>query len=319
SITNAGCSSLVRLAITVTIFDGVEATITGNLPVTCFGQEVTYTTQAGNTGYEWDVIGGQVIDGGSASDNFVTVLWDNIGAGFVSVSYTSMNGCEATSEAGIDVNVTSCSDITITKTVDNTSPSIGEVVIFTITVTNEGQSEFTGVLVSEQLPNGFGYIQVQSSNGTFNPITGMWTIPVLAPGESATMQLWAEVVLGVNYTNMATIITSEPVDSDTGNNTSQVTVVPSCLTVYNEFSPNGDGANEYFIIDCIEMYPDNKLEVFNRYGSPVYTARGYKNNWTGKANVDGVVRRDEQLPTGTYYYVLEINGKTKTGWLYIMK
>jgi len=142
---------------------------------------------------------------------------------------------------------------------------------------------------------------------------------MLMPGDVATLDVEVTVIFGGNYTNIAFIVDSAPIDSDTANNTAEVSTEPQCLTVYNEFTPNGDGYNDTFRIDCIEDYPNNILEVFNRYGSPVYKTNRYKNDWDGGANVDGVVRAGEKLPVGTYYYVLTINGSARTGWLYIMR
>ncbi|MNK17098.1 hypothetical protein D3C87_352810 [compost metagenome] len=133
------------------------------------------------------------------------------------------------------------------------------------------------------------------------------------------MDIEVLVLFGGNYENVVYILSSAPLDSNLANNEARVSIEPSCLTVYSEFTPNGDGLNETFRIDCIEYYPNNKLEIFNRFGTPVYKTAGYMNDWNGVANVDGVVRRNEQLPVGTYFYVLEVDGKAKTGWVYIMR
>ena len=94
--------------------------------------------------------------------------------------------------------------------------------------------------------------------------------------------------------------------------------------VYNEFTPNNDGSNDVFRIDCIENYPNNKLEVYNRYGDLVYETRGYQNDWDGTAN-RGPVLTNKPLPVGTYYYILQVDGRGEVenvnmqGWLYIMR
>jgi gliding motility-associated-like protein len=319
SMTNGVCESAVRLAVTVTIHEGGIATITGGSTEACFGDEVTYTTEAGNSAYIWIVDGGTIIAGGTTADNFATVDWTTVGGGFVSVSYTDANGCDGIASADLEVNVISCTDLTITKTVNESTPNIGENVIFTITVTNEGNSMFNDVMVTDDLPDGYEFVNITSDMGTYDPVSEMWMIEELMPGETATMWLEAEVLFGGEYTNIVYIIDSVPIDSNTDNNQAEATVEPKCLTIYNEFSPNGDGLNEFFTVDCIEYYPDNKLEVFNRYGSSVFKTGSYKNDWDGTANVDGVVRRGEKLPVGTYYYVLEVNGRARTGWLYIMR
>ena len=114
---------------------------------------------------------------------------------------------------------------------------------------------------------------------------------------------------------------STPDDSFVGNNSAEAFTVPLCLVVYNEFSPNDDGSNDVFKIDCIENYPNNKFEVYNRYGSLVFSQNHYENTWNGTANVSGVINKDDQLPTGTYYYILNVgvDNIVKTGWLSIIR
>ena len=62
----------------------------------------------------------------------------------------------------------------------------------------------------------------------------------------------------------------------------------------------------------VKNFSVNKLEIFNRYGIKVYTKSGYKNEW------DGTSDKGQELPDGTYYYVVEFeSGKSKTGWVYL--
>ncbi len=90
------------------------------------------------------------------------------------------------------------------------------------------------------------------------------------------------------------------------------------LVIYNLFSPNADGTNDTFVIEGIEAF-DNELTIYNRWGNVVFNATNYQNDWDGKSNAGRVVRRNQKLPAGTYYYTLEIkeSGKVSTGWLYI--
>jgi gliding motility-associated-like protein len=95
----------------------------------------------------------------------------------------------------------------------------------------------------------------------------------------------------------------------------------SCLTIYNEFSPNQDGNNDTFVISCIgeEKYKNNRLEIFNRWGNLVYSKNRYDNSWDGTSNGRLNVQVDDKLPSGTYYYVLDLGdgSKPKVGWIYI--
>nr|MBA3666086.1 gliding motility-associated C-terminal domain-containing protein [Bacteroidota bacterium] len=88
--------------------------------------------------------------------------------------------------------------------------------------------------------------------------------------------------------------------------------VQSALGVIPEvFTPNGDGKNDLFVIDGLDSYPNNNFQVFNRWGNPVYTAKPYKNDWNGSPNAQGATGSGK-LPTGTYYYLLELGDKDKS-------
>ncbi|WP_176829875.1 PKD-like domain-containing protein [Tenacibaculum sp. MAR_2009_124] len=98
-----------------------------------------------------------------------------------------------------------------------------------------------------------------------------------------------------------------------------VTIKTKCFTIYNEFSPDQDGQNDTFTITCIEEYPNNTLEVFNRWGNTVYKKQGYKNEWDGSSEGRSTIAAESGLPAGTYYYVIDLgNGEdAKVGWLYV--
>jgi gliding motility-associated-like protein len=88
------------------------------------------------------------------------------------------------------------------------------------------------------------------------------------------------------------------------------TEVKDTIIIYNGFSPNGDNINEYFKIENIEKHPDSDVKVYNRWGNLVFEKKGYKNDWDGKFN-------NRDLPTGTYFYRLEIDGgrRSYSGYL----
>lgn len=83
------------------------------------------------------------------------------------------------------------------------------------------------------------------------------------------------------------------------------------------FSPNGDGVNDYFVIPGIIRFPQNELIVYNRWGSQVYSAKGYENTWDGKSN--NSMAMGNPLAAGTYFYVLMLASGTEaiSGYVYI--
>ncbi|MDR0227562.1 MAG: choice-of-anchor J domain-containing protein [Flavobacteriaceae bacterium] len=75
------------------------------------------------------------------------------------------------------------------------------------------------------------------------------------------------------------------------------------------FSPNGDGVNDTF---DLSQHGATSVKIFNRNGSEVYSFAGiYTNQWDGKGT------NGKELPSGTYYYVIQTFTKTKTGWVEI--
>ncbi|MGX1931293.1 T9SS type B sorting domain-containing protein [Flagellimonas sp. 2504JD4-2] len=210
-------------------------------------------------------------------------------------------------------------DLAVTKTVDNASPNIGDQVVFTITLTNQGSVAATNIGIEEQLPSGYRLITSQASVGVYDEISGFWDLDSLDPLDTANLQLTVEVLDVNDYLNTANLAFVDQLDVNRSNDSDQATVEPSCLTVYNEFSPNGDGVNDVFKIDCISRYPNNVLQVYNRWGNIVYEQRSYNNDWDGTSNGRAIVQQGDQLPVGTYYYVLDLGDGSapRTDWLYI--
>lgn len=91
---------------------------------------------------------------------------------------------------------------------------------------------------------------------------------------------------------------------------------PECeVVVYNGFTPNGDGVNDFWFIDNIEKYHNNKVSVFNRWGNKIYDTKSYNNSsnyWDGKIN-------SVTVSSGTYFYVIssEDNKVIRKGWIEI--
>ncbi|MBO0323867.1 DUF11 domain-containing protein [Muricauda sp. CAU 1633] len=210
-------------------------------------------------------------------------------------------------------------DLAITKAVDRLEPNIGDEVVFTITVTNQGNVPATNIGIDEQLPNGYRLISSSASVGIYDASGGFWEMDTLQVSEIAQLDLTVEVLDFEDYLNTASLAFVDQLDTDNANDSAEAFVQPTCLVVYNEFSPNGDGVNDFFTIDCISRYPGNMLLVYNRWGTVVYQKRGYNNDWDGTPNGRAIVQKEDQLPVGTYYYVLDLGdgSEPRTDWLYI--
>ncbi|WP_339841721.1 gliding motility-associated C-terminal domain-containing protein [uncultured Maribacter sp.] len=84
-------------------------------------------------------------------------------------------------------------------------------------------------------------------------------------------------------------------------------------------TPNGDGVNDYLVIDGIENSPNNTLQIFNRYGILVFSKKNYNNEFDGLSNVSGVISKNSGLSSGIYYYIITLNELNikHQGYLYL--
>jgi gliding motility-associated-like protein len=97
-----------------------------------------------------------------------------------------------------------------------------------------------------------------------------------------------------------------------GCETTKATVINGIYcNIQKGISPDGNGSNEFLDLSLMDV---RNLEIFNRYGLKVYSMPNYKNQWKGQTN------KGEELPSATYYYVIQFNnGETKTGWIYLIR
>jgi uncharacterized repeat protein (TIGR01451 family)/gliding motility-associated-like protein len=325
SLTAGTCESIIRLAVTAVIKADLPGETIGWKATTCITEEVTYKTTTAMSDYNWIVTGGTIKAGGQLSDDFVTVIWTTAGNGSVEVAFINPSNCNPIVTIHFPVSVSVCSDIAIGKTVNNPTPTIGENVIFTITATNIGTSDFQHVSIDEMLPSGYSYVISTTTSGTYNSSNGVWNLPVLDAGKTETLTLTAKVKGTGDYLNIASLNASTPTDPNQDNNRAEASVTPTGVIIYNAVSANGDGINDYFKIEGLEHYPDNTVEIYNRWGVKIYETNGYGSNDNVFRSIsDGraTVEKGNVVPAGTYFYILryQTNAETrieKSGYLYV--
>ena len=101
------------------------------------------------------------------------------------------------------------------------------------------------------------------------------------------------------------------------------------LTVNNAISANNDGDNEFLTIDDItdECYIDNTVEIYNRWGVLVFETQNYDNAnnvFKGESGGRVTIKKSEELPIGTYFYIITYRSPTgqtgsKQGYLYLTR
>ncbi|MFY7666022.1 Ig-like domain-containing protein, partial [Flavobacterium sp.] len=152
------------------------------------------------------------------------VLGSGTYANTASLSTVTPSDINLSNNSGSSTPVpTAASELSVIKTSSNNTPSVGDTIFFTLSATNAaGYSNASGVQVSDVLPSGYQFVNSVASVGSYNPITGVWTIGSLNAGSSASLQLEVLVVGNGNYQNIATISGTEP-DFNPGNNSSSNT------------------------------------------------------------------------------------------------
>lgn len=79
------------------------------------------------------------------------------------------------------------------------------------------------------------------------------------------------------------------------------------IRIYDALTPNGDGANDTWVIEGLAHYPNHTIQVFNKWGDKVFETRDYKNDWAGTRT------NGEPLADGTYFYLIRLHEENRAG------
>lgn len=208
--------------------------------------------------------------------------------------------------------------------------NIGEPIITTISNSNNAitqgflQPDIVGVFSLSVTPlfqnesclnkkDGFISLILNSAPSNASQILYVWTPASVCPAQNCTsvdsLQPGAYSI-SVRAINSSSVV----IDSLAFNYTVTASTEPCEITVYNGFTPDGDGLNDNWVIDNIENYPNNTVTIFNRWGNQIWNTKDYNNS----SNVwDGKTQGGAALTSGTYFYVIELdNGNgIKKGWV----
>jgi uncharacterized repeat protein (TIGR01451 family) len=139
-------------------------------------------------------------------------------------------------------------DIKVEKAVDTVNPGTGDIVHYTITVTNIGSIPATGIVVTDSLPSGMVYVG-HSGPGAYDG-SEIWTIGSLGPTGQAVLTIEVTVTgaCGQTITNTATVTALDQFDLDTTNNSDSVSVTvepcgpPPCPVGLLGIAPGSPGS-----------------------------------------------------------------------------
>ncbi len=180
---------------------------------------------------DWDDAGEHLIvdrsvpaGAGNTSLSGITLPVDaGVGTSFLRARISTQSGLAATGEAPDgevedvqaligDVPVETA-DLSLRQVVDNMNPTIGEMVTFTITITNDGPDRATNVEVTNLLPPELFFEQATVTQGVYE-FEETWFIDVLQPGASAELRILATVETSDSVTHTAEVTFADQVDPD---------------------------------------------------------------------------------------------------------
>lgn len=190
-------------------------------------------------------------------------------------------------------------DLSITKRSVSKNVVVAEVFDYHLNVRNNGVNDATGVLIKDKLPDNLEFSGLEKpTEGTASydadTRTVSWKIDLLPNGSFSELIVKAMARKPGFISNTATVSGNEH-DPYLANNTSTDNKEISGLRIPNVFTPNGDGKNETFYLENLSAFEFNEVTIINRWGSTIYQANGYMNDWTAPGISDG-----------TYFYVVKV-------------
>lgn len=268
--TDEDLNGLAPGSYTLVVTDGNNCTIT--VPVTV-NALATVVADAGTDVTE--CAGVDITLDGSQSQGAVTYQWlddqgNEVGTAPTVVLNGLANGVHAYTLVVADGPCTATDEVIVT--------------VLDLPIANAGNDHT--IFLGDEVTLGGAPTGPAGSTFAWQPDTLVSNAAIANPTTSPTTTTWF------------TVLVSSP-DGCQSLDSVLVTVVPE-VVIPTGFTPNGDGWNETWMIDFIDLFPECEVEIYNRWGDLLFRSVGYNKPWDGRYN-GGLV------PVGTYYYVIKLN------------
>ena len=288
----------------------------------CQGEGSTLSLAASYVSYNW----------GQGNTN---ATYDVSGPGVYEVTFTDDKGCVGSSSitlSEINFSLTASSNsicvggtTTLTATGGETySWSNGDTsnfivvnpkftTLYTVTITNGtcvetlSQSVNPGESFDYNLEDTV-YLAAGDFYYLYGP-AGLWS-SAWSPADQLRPSGTDDVVFTADSSQLITLTAVHPDGCEFKDSIMMIVVQ---LTTPNAFSPNNDGKNDFFIIPELYEYP-GALIVWNRWGEIVLEKQVYENNWDGTCQTALCIGSGD-LPEGTYFYQVNVEEITSTGYI----
>jgi len=282
--------------------------ISGNLPI---GAAVSYTNNGQTNAGIYTVAAN--INGGNNYESLSLSAKLEIQRAALTITANNATMCQGSNlptftaaysgfKNGEGENSLTAKPIIITTAISSSVAGIYVITVSGAAANNYQISYVMGSLTINALPT------VTINSNKSNSISKGETIQLTASGGNSYIWSGIGIVSGQN----SAIVTARP--NQSGTYTVRVTNANGCskehtfvLTVREDFAAikatniltlNGDGINDVWLVENIDMYPGNEVKIFDRAGRVLYSKRGYDNSWNGTVN-------GSPLAENTYYYIID--------------
>ncbi|MCP4362740.1 MAG: DUF11 domain-containing protein, partial [Chloroflexi bacterium] len=200
-------------------------------------------------------------------------------------------------------------DLQIGKTVDNSNPSAGGIIVYTVVVTNAGSEATTGVVISDTLPLSVTFVSSYTSQGLYDNSTGAWHVGTINGGDTtATLRITATIdagTAGATITNVAAITASALADLNSSNNvaTATLTVKDADLAMSKWVTPTirREGQTIIYTLVVTNAGPDSTSNIIVSDTLPIsvtYISQGgtgVYNSLSGVWSVGTTLNKDDRV------------------------
>ncbi|RZM27907.1 MAG: tandem-95 repeat protein [Pedobacter sp.] len=223
----------------------------------------------------------------------LTYLFALVNGGDVAIERVSLTDDLATTFAGAQYTITrlNASGILFTNPLFNGN-SVKEMLLNTSTIPAKSKQELI--------------LQV---NVTLGATGGTFNNTAVATGRSAS-DLTTTTDISTDGVNPDPLVTGDYSPSIP----TPAVLIKNELFIPKGFSPNNDGINDLFVIEN-GSGTQILLEVYNRWGNRIFRSADYKNTWNGKTT-EGIYIGDD-VPVGTYYYIVVADNNKYVGYITI--
>ena len=182
----------------------------------------------------------------------------------VSVNGTGYDPNLTNNNATVNITVPQTADLSVIKIVNVNVVTVGDKIIYTIIVKNNGPDTALDIYVVDKLSDALKFVSYKASVGVYNPTTGIWTIGNLTNKSNATLEITC-IVLKTGIISNEVFVNGSTVDLNMSNNYDNISVTVNPLPTPVP-TPVGPTDKDIMISDEVTM----DIAAMAKTGNPLF-------------------------------------------------